>query len=367
MSSASSLRAKVFGTEAPGAPVANSAARVKPAAKDGTAKKTAAAEAASADDAGRPARFKTKLLAWWHGIDEEEPAAPETVPAAVAGEAPKPQEAPADQTPDAAAWSEIRVKAAEIVVGDDCRTPIGPDKAVEALKPLGLTSAKAVLDVSAGLGNAARQISAKYGTWVSGLETSPTLAAQAMARSVEASVAGKVPIVHVDLEDLKKPDKTFDCVYGREAFFTVHNKKPLLETLVGALKQGGEMVFTDYVLRTPRLSSAAVQDWLAGEPATPHPWSSEEMIAELRALRLDLRVTEDYSKSFRDLIVRRLEQLVTKNELVASDPAQAEQLLHEVELWGRRVKALDSGDVQVYRFYARKTVGDGKVRAMSNW
>ena len=58
---------------------------------------------------------------------------------------------------------------------------------------------------------------------------------------------------------------------------------------------------------------------------------------------------------------------MTKNELVAGDPTQAEQLLHEVELWGRRVKALDSGDVQVYRFYARKTVGDGKVRAMSNW
>ena len=113
-----------------------------------------------------------------------------------------------------------------------------------------------------------------------------------MARSVEASVAGKVPIVHADLENLKKPEKTFDCIYGREAFYTVHNKQQLLETLISALKQGGEMVFTDYVLRSPNLSSAAVQEWLAGEPAKPHPWSSEEMIAQLRKLQLDLRVTE---------------------------------------------------------------------------
>jgi SAM-dependent methyltransferase len=365
MSSASSLRAKAFGNDASGAPAAVSAA--PPAAKAGVASKTAAADAASADAAGRPAAFKAKLRAWWHGTDVEEPEPANAEPAPPVSEAPT-EEAPAEiQAPDAAAWSEVRVKAAEIVVGDDCRSPIGPDKAVEALRPLGLTSAKAVLDVSAGLGNAARAISAKYGCWVSGLESSAVLAAQAMTRSFEAGLANKVPIVHVDMENLQKPEKTFDCIYGREAFYTVHNKTPLLELLAGALKPNGEMVFTDYVLRSPNLRSAAVEEWLGGEPTTPHPWSSEEMIAQLRALRLDLRVTEDYTKQYRDLVVRRLELLVTKNELVASDPAQAEQLLHEVELWGRRIKALDSGDVQIYRFYGRKIGGEGKIKSMSNW
>jgi hypothetical protein len=137
--------------------------------------------------------------------------------------------------------------------------------------------------------------------------------------------------------------------------------------LISALKTGGELVFTDYVLRATGLATSGVQDWLAGEPVTPHPWSVDQMITQLRALHLDVRVTEDYSKQFRDLIVGRLELLVTKNELVGGDSGQAEQLLHEVELWGRRVKALDSGDIKVYRVYARKTVSDGKVKSMSNW
>jgi ubiquinone/menaquinone biosynthesis C-methylase UbiE len=355
MSSASSLRAKVVGPVPPQAT----------AAKNGAANAAGPAIAADAGNGARVPPFRERLRAWWHGVDAEvaEPVA-EIQPAA------EPEvEAPAvNQVSDAAAWSDVRVKAAEIVVGDDCRTPIGPDKAVEALKPLGLTSAKGVIDISAGLGNAARHIAKTYGAWVSGYESSACLAVQGMARSVEAGVAKKVPIIQVDLEAMPKPDKPVDCVYGREAFYTVKNKKELISTLIGALKTGGELVFTDYVLRASGLKSAAVTEWVEGEPAVPHPFSVEEMIALLRELRLDVRVTEDYSKQFRDLIVRRLEMLVTKNELLAGDPAQAEQLLHEVELWGRRVKALDSGDVQVYRFYARKTTSsDGKVRTMSNW
>jgi SAM-dependent methyltransferase len=368
MSSASSLRAKAFGTETPGAAAPSPARPAKPAAKGGAANKTGAAEAAAAAIA-RPVAFRQRLHAWWHGIDaEDETAPPPPRPTAVAVQAEAPAEPLADQVRDSAAWSEVRVKAAELVVGDDCRTPIGPDKAVETLKPLGLTSAKAVLDISAGLGNAARQIAATYGPWVSGFESSACLAAQGMARSVEAGVAKKVPIAHVDLEDMQEPEKTFDCVYGREPFYTVKNKQALLETLVQALKPGGELVFTDYMLRASDFKSAPLAEWMAGEPVTPHPWTLEEQLTVLRELRLDVRVTEDFTKQFRDLIVRRLEQLVTKNELVVADPAQAEQLLHEVELWGRRVKALDSGDVQVYRIYARKTGNaDGKIRVMSNW
>ena len=368
MSSASSLRAKAFGSETPGAAAAPAAAGTKPAAKAAT--KTGAAAAAGPGEGARVPPLSARLRAWWHGIDAEELAPPPAEPEAPAAPAAAaaPEEPAASEAPDSAAWSEVRVKAAEIVVGDDCRTPIGPDKAAEALKPLGLTNAKGVIDISAGLGNAARHIAATYGAWVTGYESSACLAAQGMARSVEAGVAKKVPIVEVDLEAMKKPDKPVDCVYGREAFYTVKNKKELLTTLTGALKSGGELVFTDYMLRASGLKSAAVTEWIEGEPAKPHPWSVEEMITLLRELRLDVRVTEDYSKTFRDLIVRRLELLVTKNELVARDPAQAEQLLHEVELWGRRVKALDSGDVQVYRIYARKTGGrDGKVRAMSDW
>jgi ubiquinone/menaquinone biosynthesis C-methylase UbiE len=368
MSSASSLRAKAVGTEPPRTAGAAAAAGTKPAAVNGAANKIGAAAAADAGKGARVAPFRARLHAWWHGLDTEDVAPPPAEAKAATQPEPEPEAPAASQVPDAAAWSEVRVKAAEIVVGDDCRTPIGPDKAVEALKPLGLTNAKGVIDISAGLGNAARQIAATYGAWVSGFESSACLAAQGMARSVEAGVAKKVPIVQVDLENMPKPAKPVDCVYGREAFYTVKNKKELLTGLVGALKTGGELVFTDYVLRAPGLKSAAVTEWAEGEPAKPQPWSVEEMIAQLRELRLDVRVTEDYSKQFRDLIVRRLEALVTKNELVAGDPAQAEQLLHEVELWGRRVKALDSGDVQVYRIYARKTTSpDGKVKAMSNW
>ncbi|HEX7008148.1 MAG TPA: methyltransferase domain-containing protein [Alphaproteobacteria bacterium] len=305
--------------------------------------------------------FRSRLRAWWHGLDMEVAPEPQV-------ERPVPPAPAAERTPDGAAWSPMRIKAAELVIGDDCRTPIGPDKAVEALKPLGLTNAKAVLEVGAGLGNAARHIAAVYGAWVSGYESSASLAEQAMARSVAAGMAKKAPIIHVDLEALKQPETTFDCVYGREPFFTVKNKSALFETLVGAMKAGGELVFTDYMLRAPDVGSATVREWTAGEPVEPHPWTLEQLVALLRKLRLDVRVSQDYSKQFRDLAVRRLEALVTKNETLSADPSQTELLLREVEMWGRRVNVLDSGDVQVHRIYARKSGGaDGKIRGMSNW
>jgi hypothetical protein len=46
------------------------------------------------------------------------------------------------------------------------------------------------------------------------------------------------------------------------------------------------------------------------------------------------------------------------------DPELARCLVQEVELWARRVAAIDAGDLRLYCVYALKTTND---RLLSNW
>lgn len=313
--------------------------------------------------------LRSRLQAWWDGYDvvleEADPEPEDTRPKAD----PEPEKDPDTYAVlDETNWSPQRAEAAEMVWGTGFVGPSGAKEILEMVKPMGLDPSMSILDLSAGLGESSRLVAQTFGTWVTGMEASPTLAAQGNEKSVMAGLSKKAPVKQYDPETLDLDGGTFDCIFAREAFFTVKAKAQLIETLVGGLKTHGELAFTDILLRESDLKSAAIEKWRKGEPVEPHLWSVDEMLEALRGHHLDVRVNEDITESYRALVVKGLEDLIASHRRRKRVEEQmGEALIAEAELWARRIEAFDSGDLRVYRFLARKPELGSDIKGMSDW
>lgn len=300
---------------------------------------------ASAARAHRP--WRVRLNAWWEGIDPE--AAPVEVLSQVAASAP---EQPDVLSPEAE-WAQSRVALIEQLWGDDVMSPGGLNYFLEMVKPLGVNPAMHVLDLGAHLGGAARGVVERWGAWVVGLESSAELAVQGQKRSRARGLGGKAQIKHFDPETFTLRPNTFNCAYARETFFKVAAKERLFRAIAAALKSNGQLMFTDYVV-TGRAPEAA-RAWLANEPVTPHAWTAERIVDCLQSAGFSLWFNDDLTEQHQGQILQGWHKLV-RTLAPGSLPHNAVgPLVNEVELWARRIAAIEAGALKVHRFYGVKT------------
>ncbi len=289
--------------------------------------------------AGQQFGWRMRLKAWWAGY--ELPKAPRSTDKRIR------------QSDGAHAesvfWSADRIGLVERVWGPGFHTPGGEDHLTNLIKPLGLDESMSVLDLGAGLGGATRLMAQSSGAWVTGLEADEVLVQAGMERSKKAGLEKRAPVYGFDPENLSL-DKNFDCVFSKEALFTVKEKDGLFESVAAHIKSGGQFLFTDYVLRHSASLSRATEVWRDAEERRPHPWTVSQIQDRLKELQFDIRIAEDITDSYIHQILHAWGDLSAHLPEEKADPETAESLLEEGEIWMRRVAALHTGDVRVYRF-----------------
>lgn len=301
--------------------------------------------------------WKRRFRAWWDGYELGRPdPKPEAVPALPAPPSPDPRgrDIPRGNRSrfGKPLWTATRIEVVEKIWGAGFATPGGDDFIPYLVKPLGLNPAMSVLDLSAGLGGAARKMASTYGCWVTGLEASPFLADAAMERSVRAGQVKQAPVSAYD-PDAFRHSKRFDCVFAKEFFVFVANREGLTDGIEMCLKPKGQLLFTDYVYEKTGASGPAIRAWLENEPLEPHVLSVEEVVTSLQQRNLDLRITEDITDTHRSLVIQAIQTLTAFIEKHSMDTRTKLAVVDEVEMWARRVAALQEG-LRCYRFFALK-------------
>ncbi len=301
-----------------------------------------------------------RFRAWWDGYEILEPSK-EAVPAPESEPEPKQEvhyEAPKQR------WETSRVSLVQDVWGEGFASPGGHDHILTMVKIFGLDPAMTVLDLGAGLGAAARIMCKKFGVWVAGFEADEALAEAAMALSVKAGMGEKAPIKAFDPGKFQHKPKSVDCVFSKEFLFTVADKTKFLTAIETLLKPKGQFLFTDFVLAKPSLRSPTLETWIEHEPLKPHPWTLDDYQDALATVHLDIRVAEDVTKMFRAMVIKGWADYTQSTRRGSIGEEAAPALVDEVELWSRRIQAIDSGDLKVCRVHAFKKEMGGMI---SDW
>lgn len=320
-----------------------------------TGSKASAAEAPPPEAGGegepRPVRFgkfRKQFHAWWEGYYLDPDIAPNPPP---------PANEPSDDQVKDDKWSAPRIKIAELIWGDGFTFPGGVDHVIHMVKPMTLNSAKSMLDIGCGLGGTTRTIAKTFGTWVVGMEASPFLAKQGMQYSEMAGLAKKAPIQLFDPDRVDLPAKKYDAICVRNIFGGLNDKKPLLQAVVKALRPGGCLLISDFAISEVSAESPAFKKWADAEETPQRLCTLEDFKVGCEALKLDLRVVEDMTPEFRELVVKGWANLAEVMEGKSLDPEEAKGLARELQLWQRRLAAFASGELRVVRLFGIKGSG----------
>lgn len=317
--------------------------------------------------------WRTKVAAWWEGYDLSALARASQAAAVARRSLPGPVESigaapsgaaaggPPPDSPDTAAnpelerletlqldrqgepvWSVARSEGAQMLWGDDAVGPGDAQWMVDAVRPFGLNPAKSVLDLSAGLGGAARGIVSSYDTWVTGLETSPLLAKLGMDRSKALGLSKKAPIGHYDPEHFNQAG-SFDLVMADRLLHRVRDKEVFLDRVCECVKPKGGVLLFDYVIEGTPGSWDNWNGWRDAEPMEVYPWSTARMADELIQRNLDVRITEDLTQLHRRQVVDRVRRLGEALTVAIPDARLLKALGRELALWWARLRVLGNG------------------------
>lgn len=325
---------------------------------------------------GQRLPLSVRLRGWWEGYDLAELQA--RLDALGSEDSADSKEKKTDQEPGLAldgnrwdkAWNEERVKAAELIWGDGYCGPGGQEYVINLSKRLTLTPEMSMLNLGAGLGGPARTLAKNFGVWVDGMEGTAGLAETGMEMSVMAGLEKKASISHYDFEALPAFERTYDRVLANESMFTVRDKERLLSNVEGALKNGGLLMITDFVVTNEEaLASAEVQDWIESEPVKPYPVTATAMEKMLKAGNFGVQVSENVSDSYKTMITdswNQTQDLMPKLAQECDDEDGRkflDVLLQEAELWSKRVKLIADEKLCAWRFLG----GKKKIVLVGGW
>jgi len=294
---------------------------------------------------GRPS-FRVRFKAWWDGRELKPLPMPKPP-------APKPKHEVRYEA-DHPHWETARLRLCQEIWGEGFVTPGGMDYNLHLVKAFGLDPAMTVLDLGAGLGGATRAMCETFGVWVSGLEADPHLAEAAMELSTKAGLAKRAAVAQFDPETFDMKPNSVDCVFSREFFFTVENKEDFLRAVEMAMKSRGQLLFTDYILAQRGLHSQDLDAWRSVEPRAPHPWSADDYREAFAAPHMDIRVEEDVTPRFHELVTGGWADYIQAHKSGGLDDDLARALVEEVEIWTRRMHVMEQGQLRLYRFHVLK-------------
>lgn len=134
----------------------------------------------------------------------------------------------------------------EMLMGEQIH--VGGEKETDLLATkIGLGKEHHVLDVCSALGGPARHLARKYGCRVTGLDGTRKMMEEAERRTQEAGLSEAVSYRLGDAQEMPFPERTFDIVWGQDAWCYVEDKSRLIKEAHRVLKPGGIIAFTDWL------------------------------------------------------------------------------------------------------------------------
>jgi hypothetical protein len=250
----------------------------------------------------------------------------------------------------AGAWSADRVAIAESLWGEGFLSPGGSAEVMRLAVPLGATAASTMLLVGLGAGGPPRVLATGVGAWISGYDADQGLVQLARARiNREGPTLAKRASAAL-WTDKVATAKPHSCHHG-VMLDGLRGADPagMLAGVAGMIRPGGQLAMMELVAEA---SDPAIDAWRALERRRSPLPREADITACLTSLGLEVRVVEDQSPRHIRQTLRGWQTLVHVLDSAKPSPAQAALLVMEAEIWLRRLRLIEAGQVRMMRWSA---------------
>ena len=287
-----------------------------------------------------------RLRAWWNGEILEVRAILEDVEAALS-------EQNAGGTPRFNGVDVPREDLVQQIWGPGLARPDGKEHFLKLLKPLGLTSEHTLLLVGCDMATTLCHAVSKLDCYVNGYESDPLYLSMGMKNVGSAGLSKRIELGAMNYEEFKFKPETTDHVFLRDILWDREDRAELLEKFTGMLRASGQLLITDNFLADGK-STKDLGKLPQRAPGHDRMITGAAFVELMTAAGLDVRINEDLSDSYIDIIAPRWAGFATKRRLKGLGPNSARHTLELAEHWIGRVLAMKKGRLQARRFLAIK-------------
>ncbi|MFX1521676.1 MAG: class I SAM-dependent methyltransferase [Promethearchaeota archaeon] len=233
----------------------------------------------------------------------------------------------------------------QIHVGGEKETDILANKA-------GIHKNTTVLDVCSALGGPVRHLAKKYGCKVTGLDATQKMIDEAIKRTEKEGLSQLVSYKLGNALDMPFKAKTFDVVWGQDAWCYVTDKDKLISEVYRVLKLEGIIAFTDWI----QVGNMTEQEWsdLNGFMGFPYMETLEGYEQILKKMGFEVLEKEDLSEDFTRHCQTYHDVLRNKLKNVIINKYGNEMFETADEGLNKWVKAADEGKVGRGRLIGKK-------------
>lgn len=296
--------------------------------------------------------WRDKLRAWWHGDDYviqhegEDHVLPDLPEAEPEPELPR-------EVPTVESWTPRRRQIVQKLFGEGFNQPGGEELMKPLISPLGLNPNLSITELGCGMGGMSRMM-ARENLWIDAYEPDPDLANTAIDLAKHQGVKQRINIKTTPLDEIQLKRKSVDVVVSKDGLIPVQDKRLLLAKIRAAMKPGGQLMFTDFLL-TGSTESRVYEVWWEREPVKPHLLTPEGLQAELESLRFVICYIEDVSHELKGAVLEAFGNYAEEVKLKgrAVDENEREWAISEGEHWAIRLSAIDANVIRLYRVYCR--------------
>jgi 2-polyprenyl-3-methyl-5-hydroxy-6-metoxy-1,4-benzoquinol methylase len=296
--------------------------------------------------------WRDRLRAWWHGDDYvtqhmvQDYSTQPVMDDQTADEAPK-------EAPSIDRWSMRRLQVAQKLFGEGFNTPGGEELMKPLISPLGLNPNMSITELGSGMGGMTR-LMARENLWIDAYEPDPDLAAVSIELAKHQGVKQRANIRTTPLDDVSFKRKSVDVFLSKDGLMSVQDKRLLLAKLRAAMKPGGQLMFTDFLL-TGSTESRVYEVWWDREPVKPHLLTPEGLQAELESLNFVICYMEDVTHELKAAVIESFARYADEVKLrgKSMDENEREWAICEGEHWAIRLSAMDANVIRLYRVFCR--------------
>lgn len=304
---------------------------------------------------GSGSLLRARVHAWWEGYELDSPPPPsgrvgrptEVQTAAVESDAASPCYDLSRPEPGVV-WGDARRTLVQMLWGQGFVSPGGLDHILGLVNGLGLSPSASLLEVGAGMGAASRAVVEKFGAYVTALERNPDLVKEAENLNTAYSADDKVKVKLLDPAHMQLKEKYFEAALVRDVLVNVEDRADLLEQVIRSVKPEGQIMLTDFFF-DGTADDGTLEAWREIEPEPVHPGSVDAVKKLFASRNMVLRYAENDGDAYRTMALSTWGDFLHKVRSDEVTPDLMGTLLHEAEIWTRRIAALESGALKYYR------------------